>query len=65
MDEEPTGPSDEQPVSWLDLVRIFQAYNRQELTYDELIECTRAWAEAMRRQYGNDEKDNKPRDYSP
>ena len=39
MDEPTTGQTDEsRPVSRLDIVYIFQAYNRHEFGYDELIE---------------------------
>ena len=44
----------------LDIIYLFQAYNRRELTFDELIEQTRAWAEAMRRQYAQPQPPEKP-----
>jgi hypothetical protein len=38
---------DEQPVNRLDLIFLIQAYNRGELSLDEFIEQSKAWAEAM------------------
>ena len=58
-------PTDNQPVNRLDIIYIFQAYNRHELTYDELIEQTRAWAETMRRQYGQPKVQALPKPATP
>jgi hypothetical protein len=44
MDEQTNG---QEPVSRRDIIFIFQAYNRGEFDYDELIRRTRTWAEAM------------------
>ena len=52
MDEQTNGYK---PINRVDIIYIFQAYNRKELTYDEFIAQTRAWSEAMRRQYGKDQ----------
>ncbi len=52
MDEQTNGHDNQPPVSRLDIIYIFQAYNRHEFDYDELIRRTRAWAEAMHCQYG-------------
>ena len=38
------------PVNRLDLILIFQAYNKKEISFDEFIRLTREWAEAMQRQ---------------
>lgn len=51
MDEQTNGHTDERAISRLDIIYIFQAYNRGEFGYDELIEKTRVWSAAMRRQY--------------
>ncbi len=50
MDDKTTGLPDEQPVNRLDLLFIIRAYNREEISLDEWLRLSRAWAEAMLRQ---------------
>jgi len=45
MDDQPTD------VSGLDLLYLIRAYNRREISLEEWIRLTRAWAEAMGRQH--------------
>ncbi|MFL5658983.1 MAG: hypothetical protein ACJ8CB_32975 [Ktedonobacteraceae bacterium] len=47
MDEQTTGPT----VSRLDLLFLTRAYNRHEITLTEWMRLSKAWAEAMERQY--------------
>ena len=52
MDEQTNGHAPEQPVSRLELLFLTRAYNRHELTFEEWLAATKAWAEAMVRQHG-------------
>ena len=42
MDDQTT-----EPVNRLDLLFLIQAYNRHEISLDEFLRLSRAWAEAM------------------
>jgi hypothetical protein len=50
----------DQPVTRLDLILLFQAYNRKEISFDEFIRLTREWAEAMQRQYAKQQEQAMP-----
>ena len=52
MDDKTTGRADERPVNPLDILLLIRSYNRREISYDEWLRLSRAWAEAMVRQYG-------------
>ncbi len=43
---------DERPVNRHDLLFLTKAYNRHELSLEEWLAATKAWAEAMVRQHG-------------
>jgi hypothetical protein len=42
---------DNEPVNRLDLLLLIQAYNRHELSLDEFLRLSKAWAEAMQQKY--------------
>ena len=52
MDEQTNGHTDNIPVNPLDILLLIRSYNRREISYDEWLRLSRAWAEAMVRQYG-------------
>ncbi len=47
MDDKTTGHTDEQPVNRLDILFLIRAYNRHEITLEEWLRQTKAWAEAV------------------
>jgi hypothetical protein len=51
MDDKTTGRADGPLVSPLDILLLIRSYNRREISYDEWLRLSRAWAEAMVRQY--------------
>jgi hypothetical protein len=52
MDDKTTGRTDEPPVNRLEILFLIRSYNRKEISYEEWLCLSRAWAEAMMRQYG-------------
>jgi hypothetical protein len=48
-----TSATDDAPVPSYGLLYITRAYNRREITLEEWMRLSRAWAEAMERQYGD------------
>jgi hypothetical protein len=49
MDDQTSEPA---PVSRLDLLFLIRAHNRHEISLEEWMQLSRAWAEAMERQCG-------------
>jgi hypothetical protein len=55
MDEQTNGHESELPVSTLELLFLTRAYSRGEISYEEWLERSRQWAEAMIRQHSQTE----------